>query len=1181
MVRLALDAGHVVTTERLIGDLWEDDPPVNPTAALQSLVSRLRRQVGDAIVSSPAGYLLAADVDAHEFEALAAQGGRALRSGDPAHAAELLKRALALWRGEALADAAGLSFAIAPAAGLEEARLRAIGDRIAADLALGSPPDALVTELSDLVAAHPLREPFHTLLIRALLAAGRRADALAAYEKVRRLLADELGTDPGPDLRAAHLAALGDDAPPRRGNLPASRTTFVGRDDDVRRLTALFARERLITLTGPGGVGKTRLAIEVATALTTRPARDVPGPVDNTPEEARRTEPGPVWPGATAGEARRMEPGPVSIEGTAGEARRMGPGPVSSEGTAGEAGRVEPRPVPAGGVVEEAWLVELAPVAADGVAAVVRNTVGPIDELAGRRLLIVLDNCEHVIEAAAELAERILAAAPGVRILATSREPLDLPGEALHPVRPLGARQAMTLFADRAAAGSPGFRLDETTSPEVAAICARLDGVPLAIELTAARLRSLPLRDLAALLETSLLDRSARTAQRRHRTLRAVIDWSWELLGDEERTLLARMSVFAGGATAAAVERVCGADTETLLSLVDKSLVQAADGRYRLLETVRRFAAEKLTDPGPVRNAHLAWCVDLAERLDPQLRTAAQPDALAVADAENGNLDAALTYAIHLAQSTGRLPVPPGTPDRWPAWWAGPPTGQRRPPLPGDGEPAGPGDGEPVGSGGGEPVRPGDGEPVGPGGGEPVGSGGGVGGPLGRTGGDRVRAAGEQAGERPDGPAACPGGARVAAGRRRDDSVARAANPARPDADPVGGGEEDKDGERAHVAALRLFAARLWSWVMRGRHAEAAGWASALAGGVPPEGMEFEHALCVVVAHAPGLERAMAVLAGSDRPVALVAWSLVGGYVAEVDVAEPMRAVGRFADHPDPWARATALLTRALFLFEFTPGGAVAAEELLNEALARYAEIGEHWGLAMTRYWLSLALENRGDAAGALAVLEQAAADATRIGAIQALPAQGMLAVSLAQLRGRTGDLAGARTALIAARDAAERSGDRIALARAERGLGELARRAGDHAEALRHLTLAADLVAGRPASQQFRALLEVELSRVLAPEDGRAPLRRALDREFDDDVARATVLEGAAEWCLRVGDPRRAATLLGTARRLRGLEHTADPAVNALAEQCAAALGPAEFAAAWTAPLTPPGGAFLDWPGH
>ncbi|WP_433416730.1 BTAD domain-containing putative transcriptional regulator [Microtetraspora malaysiensis] len=996
LVRLALDAGRVVTTGRLIDDLWEDDPPENPVAALQSLVSRLRRQVG-GLVSHPSGYRLDAEVDAALFENLAAGGRRALRGGDPLAAADLLREALALWRGEPLADAAGSRFAIAAVTRLEEIRLRALGDRIEADLAAGVPGAALVAELRDLVTEHPLREPYHVLLIRALLAAGRRAEALAAYERVRLLLAEELGVDPGDDLRAAHRLALGGGREPmrtRRDNLPARFTTFVGRADDVRRVGGLLERHRLVTLTGTGGAGKTRLAIEVAAGVT---------------EDAVNRE-------------SEAESGP-------GEASLFPDG---------------------------VWLVELAPVGADAVSAVVSNTVGPISELAERRMLLVLDNCEHVVEAAAELVEQVLAVSPGVRILATSREPIDLPGETLHPVRPLDLAPAMALFADRAAAVSPDFVLDGSAEGDVAAICAHLDGVPLAIELTAARLRSLPLPRLAAVIGDRLLDRGSRTAQRRHRTLRAVIGWSWDLLDEEERTLLARMSVFAGGATAEAVERVCGAGLDVLVSLVDRSLVQVSGDRYRLLESVRAFAAERLAGSPyghgggltpearaaaegaeavgavgaveAVRRAHLAYYLEFAEAADPLLRTGDQVRVLGEVDAERGNLDAALRHA--------------------------------------------------------------------------------------------------------------------AATDRR--------------------------------AALRMFAARTWTWIMRGQRREAAEWAAPLGAGEPPEGLAPEHALCLVIRPDERLEDALRVLRGSGRPIALVAWSLGDGHAG--DVAERAgSATEGFHDHPDPWARATCRLVRGLVTLEFVPGGAATAERLLDEALAGYLRVGERWGLSMARYWLSLALENRGDAARALAVLEQAAESAAEIGAPQVLPAPGMLAVRLAQLRGRTGDLAGARAGLAAAREGVERTGDGSALARIEYVLGELARRSGDRGEALRRLASARELLDGQAAPQQFRALLEVELSRSAEPAEGRALLHAALGREFDDDIARAAVWEGAAEWCLAAGDPRRAAVLLGAARRLRGIEETADEEIRALERRCADALGPDGFAAAWSSHQGQIGGEFLD----
>ncbi|AXB48863.1 BTAD domain-containing putative transcriptional regulator [Amycolatopsis albispora] len=592
---LLLDAGRVVPAERLLDGLYGGEPPANPVNALQSQVSRLR-QAGIAVELLPAGYRLDVapeQVDAHRFERLADSGRRALAAGDHAGAAARLTEALALWRGPALADAPNAG---AAAARLEELRLAALEDRIDADLGRGE-HQALVAELGELVAAHPLRERLRGQLVRALHAGGRRAEALSAFEDARRTLADELGVDPSPELAAIHLDVLRAEARPEapRSTLPTALTSFLGRSGDLRQVSALLGDGRLVTLTGPGGAGKTRLAVEAARH----------------------------WPGETC-------------------------------------------------------LVELAPIDTDVAQAVLsalglRESTFPADRpatppadrlvaaLATRNLLLVLDNCEHLVDEAAALTARLLAACPALRVLATSREPLAITGEATWPVAPLpvappGAPPAdavtypaVRLFAERAAAVRPGFTVDERTVGDVQRICAALDGLPLAVELAAARVRSLPLGEIAVRLDDrfTLLSRGDRTAAPRHRTLRAVVEWSWDLLDPEEQTLARRLSVFAGGATAAAVAAVCGAGE--IGELAEKSLVElGADGRYRMLETIRAFGAEKLAEAGEterLRRAHAEHFLAFAQAAEPQIRSAEQLDWLAALDADYENLLAALRWA--------------------------------------------------------------------------------------------------------------------------------------------------------------------------------------------------------------------------------------------------------------------------------------------------------------------------------------------------------------------------------------------------------------------------------------------------------------------------------------------------------------------------------------------------------
>lgn len=612
LARLALDASRPVTTEALVDDLWGAEAPDAVGNALQSLVSRLRRALGPGLVATvPGGYLLDLSpdhVDARRFGALLVA---ARADSDPARAAVALDDALGLWRGPALADVRRLPFAEAVAGRLEEQRAGAVETRAALGLTTGD-PGAGLDAVGDLLAAQPLRESAAVALARGLHATGRQADALAVLDRTRERLADELGVDPGPELTRARLdvlrgapAAVPAPAPePQRRNGSVALTSFVGRDGDVARVRSLLGTARLVTLLGPGGAGKTRLAREIVVGLGGR-------------TETPIAELAPLT-------------GPEQLGGT---------------------------------VLAAVGEPELVVRSRDDAPA--DTTTRLLAALGDRDVVLVLDNCEHLVDDVAVLTQRMLEAAPRLRVLATSREPLAVPGEVLHPVESLDTVAAVRLFADRAAAVAPGFVLDATTEPVVAEICARLDGQPLPLELAAARLRTLSLTEIAARLDDRfrLLTSGARTALPRHQTLRAVVDWSWDLLGEPERILLRRMGVFAGGATAATVERVCtGAGGPTaaeafdlLASLVDKSLVVAVPSggaeptRYRLLETIRDYASERLTEAAEtdaVVAAHADWVVELTEEAEPHLRTADQLGWLAQLRAENGNIVAALRRAI-------------------------------------------------------------------------------------------------------------------------------------------------------------------------------------------------------------------------------------------------------------------------------------------------------------------------------------------------------------------------------------------------------------------------------------------------------------------------------------------------------------------------------------------------------
>ncbi|MCS0605246.1 winged helix-turn-helix domain-containing protein [Streptomyces sp. LP11] len=615
---LALRAGRTVPAGVLVAEVWDADPPADAAGALQALVGRLRRAIGaDAVASADGGYRLTAgpdDVDLARFDRLAGDGLAALADGDPAKAAAVLDDALALWRGPALADLPGHT---AEAARWETRRLDALRARHAAALGLGQAERAL-PELTALCDAHPLDEPLQALRLRALRDAGRPAQALAAYDGVRHLLADRLGSDPGPELRALHAELL-TEAPPEPepgagpGNLPARLTSFVGREADIAAIGADLATARLVTLLGPGGAGKTRLSQEAAEAV-------------------RHTVRDGVW---------LAELAPVD----------------------------DPAAVPQAVLTAiGARETVLHGAGADSMRAVT-DAHDPADRLveycARRRMVLVLDNCEHVVEAAAQLAERLLARCPGLTVLATSREPLGVPGERVRPVEPLPGPVALRLLADRGGAARPGFRTED--DPEACAeICRRLDGLPLAIELAAARLRMLTPRQIADRLDDRfrLLTSGSRTVLPRQQTLRAVVDWSWDLLDADERDVLARLSVFAGGCDLAAAEAVCGpVALDALGSLVDKSLVvaaPAADGgmRYRLLETVAEYAAERLAETGhraAAQRAHLSYYRELARTTDPLLRGPRQRAAIHRLQQEYENVRTALRHAVAVRDESEAL----------------------------------------------------------------------------------------------------------------------------------------------------------------------------------------------------------------------------------------------------------------------------------------------------------------------------------------------------------------------------------------------------------------------------------------------------------------------------------------------------------------------------------------------
>ncbi|MEU2235953.1 AfsR/SARP family transcriptional regulator [Streptomyces vietnamensis] len=660
LAALALRGGRAVSVGELADDVYGDAPPQDAPAALQALVGRLRRILGrEAVASTPGpGYRLAAgpdDIDLYVFRRKVGEGAARLDAGDPDTAAALLREALGLFRGPALAD-------LPDPAGVrpEAQRLAALRRRVEADLRRGA-TDGLVPELTELTTTYPYDEAFRAHLIRALRAEGRHADALTAYESARRTLADALGTDPGPELTALHHELLTGTPPnpptptrppaptrppgtapaaagtapagpgtnpaaagtnpagpgtapaptrtdppappsaqgpaqkrtqepvqgpaqepvqerpaPEAGNIRPRLTSFVGREPELAALHADLTRSRLVTLTGPGGSGKTRLAEEAALRAV--------GPAAWIAELAPLDDPDAL-PGAVLSALRLREVNLITTR--------------------------------------------------DGMPLQDDPTAHLVEHLARRPLLLVLDNCEHVIDAAAALAETLLTHCPQLRILATSREPLGVPGESVRPVEPLPPDPAHRLFAERARTVRPSFDLARDGGEAVDEICRRLDGLPLAIELAAARLRLLTPRQIADRLDDRflLLTSGSRTVLPRQQTLRAVVDWSWDLLDPAERTLLRQVSVFAGGWDLAAAEALSPHAADALGALVDKSLVVATpteggEMRYRLLETIHEYATERAAEEpellAAAEAAHTAHFTALAETADPKLRSAEQ-----------------------------------------------------------------------------------------------------------------------------------------------------------------------------------------------------------------------------------------------------------------------------------------------------------------------------------------------------------------------------------------------------------------------------------------------------------------------------------------------------------------------------------------------------------------------------
>ncbi|MCU1455340.1 MAG: ATPase-like protein [Acidimicrobiales bacterium] len=614
LAMLALECGRVVPTDRLIEELWHDDPPADVANALQGLISKLRRALGsaDIVAMRPPGYVLVIDeeqVDLHRLDLGVAAARAAVASGDLEEAVARFADAESLWRGPALADFRYDDFAQAHVARLDEVHLSLVEDRLDAGLALGRHAQA-ISDLEALVHGNPLRERLRGQLMVALYRTGRQADALRVFQEGRGVLADDLGLDPGRDLQRLETAILNHDpmllaadtetngaagTTRRCTNLKAALSPLIGRDRELVELADRLADHRLVTVVGPGGAGKTRLATEAARRLV--------------------------------------------------DQRKHG-----------------------------VFMIELAPVGrpeavADAVAAALELPESDVDALArvrqycqGKDMLLVLDNCEHLVEAAARIAEELLGACVDLRILATSREGLRVTGEAVWPVPPLAGADAIELFVQRATSADPGFRVDDATRSVMHDICIRLDGLPLAIELAAARTRAFSVAQIAERLDDRfrLLTGGSRTAMARQQTLRAVVDWSYDLLFEDERRVFERLSVFTGGCLIGAAQTVCAgddvdeADVEELIGgLVEKSLVlvdrSGPEPRYRTLQTLSQYGRERLVERGEADAVFGRMAANLAElcaRSGDAFWGVEQRQWFMAVGAEQDNIRTAFTWAV-------------------------------------------------------------------------------------------------------------------------------------------------------------------------------------------------------------------------------------------------------------------------------------------------------------------------------------------------------------------------------------------------------------------------------------------------------------------------------------------------------------------------------------------------------
>ncbi|WP_285027374.1 BTAD domain-containing putative transcriptional regulator [Plantibacter sp. ME-Dv--P-122b] len=625
---LVLADGRAVSTAALIDELWDDAPPTGAKAALQTLVSRVRAVSAPGLIeSSAAGYRLALGPEETDLGAAATMSDAAtsaVRSGDAGLAGALAQQALDLWAGD---PGAALDDRIADELGRRAERLRDELRRVRAQsrIELGEGA-AVIADLEALSAADPLDDATHLMLFNAYAQSGRRADAMGLFADYRARLRDRLGADPASALVAAHTSLLQEDtagghatstvpSPERSGRLVSGLRTapneLIGRDADIEAIRSLIGSTRMTTILGPGGLGKTRVAQEIA-------------------RQATASTPGVVF--VELASIRDAADLPLAV------ATALGIREAPSARRLSEALTAHP--------------VELH----DRIIAA----------LAERPTLLVMDNCEHLVDAAARWIADALDWTRELRILATSRSPLSIAAEHVYRLDPLPAGDAtlledagpaVRLFVERARAARPDAHIPLAVA---ARLCARLDGLPLAIELAAARTRSMSVDEVERRLGNrfALLTAGDRSAPERHQTLLAVIDWSWNLLGERERIVLRRTSRFPDGFgidAATAVADEIDDVPEALDALVGQSLLTVRDDpatgtlRFRMLETVREFgmlALDEAGEGGRVLESTRAWAIGLAGAQLPSMHGPEQLSAFATLALEQDTLVGVLRGGI-------------------------------------------------------------------------------------------------------------------------------------------------------------------------------------------------------------------------------------------------------------------------------------------------------------------------------------------------------------------------------------------------------------------------------------------------------------------------------------------------------------------------------------------------------